>query len=381
MAKKPKAASKKAPSKKAPSKKAPSKKAPKVKVTSAGYLADLLALRKPGDPPDFAPLEQLAFTQVAERIPTGSIALDKLTGGGWPVGRITEVCAWEGVGKSTILDQSAAQCQRMGGIVVLIDSERARDLKYTRQLGVDTSSLIISEADTMEDSFVQLDKVISVQEKKRTALKGKVPPILVLWDSLGGTPARAELAGKPDDTHIAAGARVVNLNFKRIVGPLIENRIALVFANHFYKTIGGFSTLVAYGGKGVRYYPSIRLWLSRKSGLDLGSGEKKRSVGHVIEAKLRKTKVGQPRPPEAIGLIHGAGVNNAYTLFEWGKVHGIGGEYPKHRWITRSGSYYYLVPPGRDSIAIHQQFEGLGALLTEHPDIYQEFAAAYLAAE
>ncbi len=368
----------KAGKKKAPVKEA-TPKAKKVesakKITAAGYMADLLALRGKDEPPDFTPMAQQAYTVVTERIPTGSLALDKLTNGGWPVGRMTEICAWEGVGKSTILDQSVAQCQRMGGIAIGIDSERARELKYTQLLGVDTEKFIIAEAETLEDSFSQIDKVIAVQEKKRKLLKGKVPPILLVWDSLGGTPAKAELNGKPEDDHVSVAARRINMNFKRIVGKLIVNRIALVFANHFYKNIGGFGGLSAYGGKGVRYYPSIRLWLTRGDHVKIGT----EVTGHIIKAKLKKTKVGKPREPEEIGLIHNSGISNAWTLFHWGKSHGIGGEYPDHKWIVQRGSYTYLVPPGGETMPIKRQHEGLGVLLTEHPDIYQQFAAAYMA--
>jgi recombination protein RecA len=300
-----------------------------------------------------------------------------MLGGGWPEGRIVEVAAWEGVGKSTLLDQAAAQCQRMDGIAALIDSEKARDLKYTSALGVDVSKCILADVDDIEEGFDQLDKIVRVQEAKRIELEkqGKRPPsMLVLWDSLGGTPARAEVKGAADDSHVSPAARAISLNFRRIVTSLSRNRVTLVFANHFYQQIGGFGGLKTYGGKGVRYYPSVRLWLTR--GDHVKAGEQ--IIGHVVKASLRKTKVGAPMPPQELGLIHTAGFSNAYTLFAWGVA---GGESsPGQEWINTKGSHRYLRPPGKEPIHFQRGSSGLAEILTEQPDIYAAMAASYMEA-
>ena len=356
------------------------KKVARAVAPAKEYLAELLAQRGKDDPPDFAMLTQALFGAVTARIPTGTLALDKLTGGGWPEGRITEICAWEGVGKSTLMDQAAAQCQRMGGVSILIDSEQARDLRYTASLGVSLDEFILAEADDIEGGFEQLDKILAVQAKKREVAEKKkqeVPPVLVLWDSLGGTPARAEVEGAPDDSHVSPAARAISANFRRIIIPLMRNRVTLVYSNHFYKQIGGFGSLIAYGGKGPRYYPSIRLWLSRTGNLKIGD----QVVGHEIEAKLRKTRVGAPKPPVKLGLVHMGGIANSYTLFEWGLKHGIGGDYPAHRWIDAKGSHKYLVVPGHDAISFKRGFLGLGDLLGEQPNLCEQLAAAFLASE
>jgi recombination protein RecA len=348
-----------------------------VPVKAGDYLKDLLALRSKDEPPDFGMLTDALHGEVSRRIPTGILALDKMLGGGYPEGRIIEVAAWEGVGKSTLLDQAAAQCQRMGGIAALIDSERARDIEYTTKLGVNVGECILAEADDLEDGFEQLDKIIAVQAKKRSELeklKEDPPPVLVLWDSLGGTPARLEVQGTPDDTHVSPAARAISLNFRRIVGQLAENRITLVFANHFYQQIGGFGgSLKSFGGKGVRYYPSVRLWLSRTGALKVGD----KVIGHTIKANLRKTKVGPPKPDEELGLIHTAGIDNSYTLFNWGLK---GESSPGEPWIWTKGSHRYLRPPGHEPIHFQRGSLGLGEILSEHPDIYAQMAAAYMEA-
>lgn len=365
MAKQPKKPKKPAP---------PKKKAAQVKVSAGDYLAELLALRGKDEPPDFAMLEAALYSEVSERISTGSLALDRMLGGGWPEGRIVEVAAWEGVGKSTLLDQAAAQCQRMGGIVALVDSERARDLAYTAKLGVKVDECILANVDDLEEGFEQLDKILKVQEGKRIELEKqgqRPPPMLVLWDSIGGTPARAEVKGTPDDSHVSPAARAISLNFRRVVTTLSRNRVTLVFANHFYQQIGGFGGLKSFGGKGVRYYPSVRLWLTRTGQLKAGD----QVIGHTVKANLRKTKVGPPRPDEVLGLIHTAGFDNAYTLFEWGLT---AESSPGEPWIWTRGTHRYLRPPGMDPIHFHRGSLGLAEILTAEPAIYAAMAARFM---
>lgn len=363
--------------KKAASTKKP-RKSSKSKVPDASdYLADLLELRGKNEPEDFTFFNEALFGEVTEKIGTGLLGLDKLFGG-WPVGRMIEIAGWEGVGKSTLLDQSIAQWQRSGGIAHLIDNGEGRDIKYTKSLGVDVGKLITAEVEMVEEAFAAIDKILAVQIKhfiKLEKVKQKPPPLLIAWDSLGGTPAREEFEGDADDSHVAVAARIINLNFKRILAKLAHYRVTLIFTNHFYKTIpGGF--LVSYGGKGPRYYPVIRLWLRRMDTFKIGSV----AQGFEVEAKLKKIKVvGRPKPPEVLGMVYNAGLDNSWTLFNWGKKHGIGGDYPDHRWIEQKPPWCYLVAPGHETITFQKAFRGLGEILSENPDIYKEMVAAYLA--
>lgn len=322
-------------------------------------------------------LNDALYGIVTDRISTGSLALDKMLGGGWPEGRIIEVAGWEGVGKSSLLDQAAAQCQAMGGIVSLIDSEKARDLKYSTALGLNVDECILGDVDDIEMGFESIDKILTVQEAKRIALekvKRRVPPMLVMWDSIGGTPARAELLGAPDDSHVTPAARAISQNFRRIVVSLNRNRVTLVFANHFYTQIGQ-KGLRTYGGKGVRYYPSVRLWLKRIGPMKVGD----QVIGHEVEAQLRKTRVGPPQPAEILGFVHTGGFSNAYTLYQWGVA---GGESsPEERWIESRGSHRYLRPPGKEPIHFQRGTLGLSEILTSEPEIYAAMVASYRSEE
>ena len=81
-------------------------------------------------------------------IPTGSIGLDYAIGvGGYPRGRIIEIYGPESSGKTTLAIHAIAEAQKMGGIAAIIDAEHAFDRTYAENLGVDVSSLLISQPD------------------------------------------------------------------------------------------------------------------------------------------------------------------------------------------------------------------------------------------
>jgi len=316
-------------------------------------------------------------TPINEFISTGSLAIDKLIGGptgGWPIGRLSECASWEGVGKSTLLDQSIAQVQRMGGIAAVIDSEHSRDASYTRRLGVDTDTLIAKPVETVEDVFSATDTVLSVQERltaEYAKRKQKPPPLLLVWDSLGATPTKRELLGEPDDKHVAEAAKVIKMNFRRICARIADLRIAFVFVNHFYTDIGPFATMKTSGGSGVRYFTSLRLWLTNKGQIKIGNTV----FGHEVEAKTKKTRVRSPRPPAQAGLIYGAGFDNAYTLYSWGKTAGLSSD---HKWIVETPQWQYLMLPDGTHIAFQQRFIGLGKAFAERPDAYAMMADHFM---
>ena len=318
-------------------------------------------------------------TNFKEFIPTGSLAIDKRING-WPVGGISECASWEHVGKSTLLDQSIAQCQRMGGIAVLIDSEKAREKKWTELMGVDTSALLVKQADTIEDGFIGIEKVLAAQEatlkdlnKGRKKERVLPPPMLMVWDSLGGTPTKAELAGAPDDHHMAVAAKVIKMNFRRLTQRFFRLRVAFVFANHFYENIGGYGGLKTYGGSGIRYHTSVRVWLTSPGKCKIGDKE----IGHIIRVKLKKNRIKGVKDQIDTALVYGAGVDNSYTLYEWGfdALNSDGQPY-----IAINGSWQWLYPGGgAEPISFQHKFIGLGKIFTDNPRLYARMAAEFLA--
>lgn len=87
-----------------------------------------------------APLGEMNTLNV-ECISSGSVVLDNLAGGGFPVGRLVEIFGPESSGKTSIALNAIANVQRKGGNALFIDAEQALDPNYAKVLGVDIDKL------------------------------------------------------------------------------------------------------------------------------------------------------------------------------------------------------------------------------------------------
>ena len=86
-------------------------------------------------------------THVKRWVSTGSRQLDYIISnkrnGGLPEGRIVEVFGPPSIGKSHIATHIARSTQRMGGIVVYIDTENATNPENLAALGVDVAKRFV----------------------------------------------------------------------------------------------------------------------------------------------------------------------------------------------------------------------------------------------
>lgn len=352
-------------------------KNPKKPPGPAQYLKLLKGLK--GHEGDFGFFDELDFNPtIDEWISTGVFGVDKLIGGGWPIGAVSECAGWEHVGKSTLIDQSMAMCQRMGGVAGLIDSDHARDAKWTKRMGVNLSELLTYNGDTVEECFDGFDAFLDIQERiikelnpPKSKKRVRPKPMLLVWDALGGTQTEAEKKGKAGDSHVGVAARLVKQNLRRLTPRLKTLRVAIVIVNHMYQTIGPFATVRSYGGSGIRFHSHVRIQLAHKGQIKMGD----RLVGNVTKVTSKKNRIIGVQPPIEIGLVYEAGIANSYTLFQWGLQTDI---VEDQRWIVQSGAWYWLFPPGKEPISFQHGFLGLGQLLDSNPEIYQTMRDAYL---
>jgi len=137
-----------------------------------------------------------ALDKKIDTFSTGSLGLDIALGiGGIPRGRIAEIFGPESSGKTTLALHMAAEVQKAGGTVVFIDAEHALDVSYAKKLGVDTSSLLVSQPDCGEQALEICETLVS---------SGSVD--LVIIDSVAALVPKAEIDGEMSD--IQPGCRL-----------------------------------------------------------------------------------------------------------------------------------------------------------------------------
>jgi RecA/RadA recombinase len=316
-------------------------------------------------------------TNIPGRVSTGSLALDKLLKNphepaewaGFPMSRVIELYGPPHIGKSTILDQSFASVQRMGGEAVLLDTETSRDRTYTERLHVDNKRLHYIEFPPEKTHVENVLRTVEMTIKFWTE-KSPETPVVIGWDALAGTATEDEMEkGIASEKNYQPGAAAKAMALAaRLVTPLLKGtKIVFVILNHEYDVINtsGFGKKrETYGGHGTRHMASLRIQLY--SGGEWIKGPGGIILGREVVAKLVKNRLGDAWHEARIPMIHGSGTDNVYTLFS---------ELKRRKLIVTSGSWSAINVDGEQKS--FQGWSGFKDLLLERSDLYEKLVGIY----
>jgi recombination protein RecA len=256
-------------------------------------------------------------TDVKEFISTGNTLLDyciaNKKGGGVPVGKLTEIVGEEASGKSLLCAHLAANCQKKGGVVAYIDTENAMMPEFAKQIGVDLKKMIYLQPGTVEEVDDAIVKMILM-----TRQKAPNQLVLIIWDSIAGTPTKVEIEGDLDlnMNQQLEKAKVLSKMMRRITQTLGKERICLVFTNQLKTKIGVMygDPMTTPGGKAVPYHASVRIRLNRRgTEKDGGDGD---VTGVNTAAKLIKNRLGPPLRKCHFFISFAHGIEDAESWFE-----------------------------------------------------------------
>ena len=226
-------------------------------------------------------------------IPTGSLQLDKILGGGIALGRVAEIYGVEGAGKTSLCLQIAAQCQNTGGSVAYVDVENAVDLNYAKTLGVDVSHLIFSQPSSAEQALDIVEALVKSNEVK-----------LVIIDSVAALAPQAELEGEMGDATIGLTARLMGKALRKITAAVNQANCAVIFINQLRSNIGGYGNPdTTTGGRALKYAASQRIEMRKTTAIKEGADV----VGNLVKIKIVKNKICPPMQVVELPLIFGQG--------------------------------------------------------------------------
>lgn len=238
--------------------------------------------------------DRQALAYIPYGISPQCLTLDLLIGRpGFPSGRLTEICALEHRGKSTLGYHVLAQCQRQGGVGVLIETENAFEASRLETLGVDTENLVLLQPTYIEEA---LDMILQTMIGLRVDSKFTGPLVIIL-DTVARTPSSAEFEGNFDQQHMAHAARVISQGLRKLVRPLGMHKAVLIFMNQLTHTMNRYGDqLDSYGGQSIKSTASLRIQIEYlKKDLEYSEGKKAGELqGARIKAYTMKNKLSLP---------------------------------------------------------------------------------------
>ena len=288
-------------------------------------------------------------------IPTGSLSLDLALGGaGIPCGRVTELFGPESSGKTTLALHIIANAQRKGGVAAFIDAEHALDTTWAKKLGVDVSSLLISQPSTGEEALEITEMLI-----RSNSLDA------IVIDSVAALTPKAEIEGEMGDSHMALQARLMSQAMRKLAAVINKSKTALIFINQIRMKIGVMfgNPETTPGGRALKFYSSIRLDIRRIATIKDGGG----AVGTRVRARVVKNKIAPPFRDTEFDLMFDSGISYEGDLIDMG----IGCEV-----VEKSGAWLNY-----GDIRLGQGREKAKQYLVENKELCEELKSKILAAK
>lgn len=231
------------------------------------------------------------------KIPTPSLTVNRITGGGFALGRHIELYGDPNVGKSTIMYGTMALSQQRGNICGLIDPEGVFDSEWFSHQGGFPDELVYSRPNNAEEIIGSMRLLI---EK---AIEG-APIEIVGVDSQAAMVTKEQIEKDPrEEERVASQARMMSRALRVLT---MRNRSVLfIWTNQLRSNIGfgaAFQPHVTTGGRAMSFYATSRLEFKKTGAVDepgkrAEKGElrdKRIKKGDWIQVKSQKEKASRP---------------------------------------------------------------------------------------
>lgn len=224
-------------------------------------------------------------------VSSGSTVLDvimsNIKGGGFPVGRITELTGVESSGKSLMASHAIANVQKKGGIGVYIDVEQSVDVKFLKAIGVSTDKLVYANIETVEEIFQSIEEIINAYRNKTT----KTMAIVV--DSIAAATTIEEMKSDfKKDGYATDKAIIISKALRKITNLIAKENICLILTNQLRERMASFGDpYTTSGGRAPAHHASIRLRLTPIGKINGYINKVSKVLGTTVRVETIKNRI------------------------------------------------------------------------------------------
>ncbi len=255
--------------------------------------------------------------------------------GGIPIGRFVVVQALEGVGKSSLVVQLAADIQKFQYPIVYLDTEYAMSTQRFSQLGfnLNDKNVIYLQPTSLQQVFSLIRDIIKTKIEKF----GIDMPAFIIWDSIAATPAKEEVQLEEIvGVEVGIRARILSQGLRVITGLLSKSNVTLIAINQYRMKMSngmpswGGPQYTTPGGLAPKFtaYQTIELKDSSKF-----NDEDPEDNGKLVKFKALKNKMKAPLVEFSMYYTYEHGFDNEKSLFYHLK---------ENKQIIASGPKYHL---------------------------------------
>jgi protein RecA len=254
-------------------------------------------------------------------IPTGITLIDASLGGGFPLGRMSELYSVsEAEGKTTLSLHLAISVQRRGGLVIWWESESALDKLRAQSLGLDLRRTVFWGPSCLEDGF---DCLATILDKIRDSDRFQGLPILIVWDTIAQCPPRAELKGDTYADGMAKRSRIISEALRRYTNVFWSSGVHFLIVNQMRTDLQRKTSFFGprydtAGGKAIKFAATLRVRVRRAGWVrEVRSDDGSPMIGIKVSVVAEKNKLFFPFRDVPTVCFGDRGYSDAYSLAEY----------------------------------------------------------------